>query len=40
MIASSLTHFLGWLGHVSGVRSVAGFVLHVFEVGSEIERFG
>jgi hypothetical protein len=40
MIASSLSHFFGRLGQISCVRSIASFVLHVFEVGSEIERFG
>ncbi len=39
-MASSLTHFLRRLSHIGSVRSVGSFVFHVFEVGSEIERFG
>ena len=38
--ASSLTHFLRRFSHIGSVRSVASFVLHIFEVGSEVERFG
>jgi hypothetical protein len=40
LAASSLTHFLRRLRHIGSVCSVASFVLHVFEIGSEIERFG
>jgi hypothetical protein len=40
MVASSLSHFFRRLGQISSVRSIASFALHVFEVGSEIERFG
>ena len=37
---SSLTHCLRRLSYISSVRSVAIFILHVFEVGSEIKGFG
>jgi hypothetical protein len=40
MVASSLSHFFWRLGQISSVRGVTSFVSHVFEVGSEIERFG
>jgi hypothetical protein len=40
MASSSLTHFLRRPGHISGVRSIGILIFHVFEVGSEIERFG
>src|SRR6516225_8848926 len=40
MVASSLTHFLRRLCQIGGMRGIGIVSLHIFEVGSEIQRFG
>jgi len=37
---TSLTQFLRWLRYIGSMRRVPIFIVHVFEVRPEIERFG